>query len=93
MEALYRWEGVTPDLRARLRLVLVQEFDLPVAEVRAGSLSAADLQYGDERGPNGDPVGVIQVRFAAEDGLEARLLAGRDGLDFRLLVVVPAAGP
>jgi hypothetical protein len=93
MEALYRWEGAPGDLRDRVRLVLAQELDLAVAEVRAAPLSAADLQYGPERRPNGSPVGVVEVRFASADGLGARLLAGRDGLEFRLLLVVPVAGP
>lgn len=93
MEALYLWDGAPEDLRGRVRLVLAQEFDLPVAAVRAVPLSAADLQHGADRRPNGSPVGVIDVRFASEDGLGARLLAGRDGLGFRLLLVVPVPGP
>lgn len=93
MEALYEWDGVSGGLRDRVRLVLVQEFDLEVASVGVAPLSAADLQYGAERRPNGDPVGVVDIRFASSDGLGARLLAGRDGLDFRLLLVVPVAGP
>ena len=93
MESLYRWEGAPEDLRGRVRLVLAQEFDLEVAAVGVAPLSAADLQYGAERRPNGHPVGVVDIRFASSDGLGARLLAGRDGLDFRLLLVVPVAGP
>ncbi len=93
MEALYRWDGAPEDLRGRVRLVLAQEFDLPVASVGVAPLSAADLQYGSARRPNGHPVGVVDVRFASADGLGARLLAGRDGLEFRLLLVVPVAGP
>ena len=93
MEALYLWDGVPEDLRRRVRLVLVQELEIPVAGARAAPLSAADLQYGPRSRPNGDPVGVVDVRFASSDGLGARLLAGRDGLDFRLLLVVPVAGP
>ena len=93
MEALYLWEGAPPDLRGRVRLVLAQEFDLEVAAVGVAPLSAADLQHGPERRPNGRPVGVVDIRFATSDGLGARLLAGRDGLGFRLLLVVPVAGP
>jgi hypothetical protein len=48
---------------------------------------------GLERKINGQPVGVIEVRFAAEDDLSARLVAGRQGRDFRFLIVVPVAGP
>jgi hypothetical protein len=93
MEALYRWEGAPEGLRDRVRLVLAQELDLAVASVGVAPLSAADLQYGAERRPNGNPVGIVDIRFASSDGLGARLLAGRDGLDFRLLLVVPVAGP
>lgn len=93
LESLYRWEGVDAPLRARIRAVLAQELDLEVAAVRAARLSEADLVHGPDRRPNGEPLGVIEVRYAAEDGLSARHLAGRDGWDFRLLVIVPVAGP
>lgn len=93
MEALYRWEGVDAPLRARIRSVLIQELDLEVASVGAARLSAADLVHAPDRRANGEPAGIVEVTFAAEDGLSARLLAGRDGLDFRLLIVVPVAGP
>ena len=89
MESLYCWDGVAPEQRRRLRLALEQEFDLPVLAVRAARLTAADRLAGSSQQPNLEPVGVLEVSFAVNDGLGARLLAGRRGLGFRLVVLVP----
>ncbi len=93
MEALHRWEGVSPGSRARIRLVLAQELELPVAEVRAVPLAADDLRLGPDSRLNGEPVGAVEIRCDADARLVARLLVGRDGLGFRFLLAVPAAGP
>jgi hypothetical protein len=93
MEALYHWEGVDEALRNRIRSVFIQEFELEVQDVKVRPLLSTDLVPGLERKINGQPVGVIEVRFAAEDDLSARLVAGRQGRDFRFLIVVPVAGP
>ena len=93
MEALYHWEGVDEALRNRIRSVFIQEFELEVQDVKVRPLLSTDLVPGLERKINGQPVGVIEVRFAAEDDLSARLVAGRQGRYFRFLIVVPVAGP
>jgi hypothetical protein len=90
MEALYCWDGVAPEQRRRLLLALQQEFDLPVLAVRAARLAPADRLAGTSQRPNLDPVGVLEVSFDVHDGLGARLLAGRDGLAFRLVVLIPS---
>ena len=90
MEALYCWEGVAPEQRRRLLLALQQELELPVVAVRAARLTAADRLAGASQRPNLEPIGVVEVSFAVNDGLGARLLAGRRGLGFRLVVLVPS---
>lgn len=90
MEALYCWDGVEPEQRRRLRLALQQELELPVTAVRAARLAPPDRLLGAAQRPNLTPVGVIEVSFAVNDGLGARLLAGRSGLAFRLVVLVPS---
>jgi len=90
MEALYCWEGVDAAERQRIRLALLQEIEMPVAAVRGARLSPSDrLPWGSRR-PNLDPVGVLEVSFAVEDGLASRILVGRSGLRFRLVVLVPS---
>lgn len=90
MEALYCWDGVAPAERERIRLALRQEFDLPVAAARASRLAPADRVPWVSQRPNLEPVGVVEVSFAVEDRLAARMLAGRRGLGFRLVVLIPA---
>jgi hypothetical protein len=90
MEALYCWDGVAPDQRRRLLLALQQELELPVTHVRAARLAPTDRLRGDSQRPNLEPVGVLEVSFAVNDGLGARLLAGRQGLGFRLVVLIPS---
>lgn len=90
MESLYCWDGVAPEQRRRLLLALQQELELPVVAVRAARLTAADRLTGVSQRPNLEPVGVIEVSFAVDDGLGARLLAGRSGLGFRLVVLIPS---
>lgn len=93
MEALYHWEGVDEPLRNRIRSVFIQEFELEVQDTKIRPLLSTDLLHGLDRKVNGQPTGVIEIRFTAEDDLSARLLAGRQGLKFRFLIVVPVAGP
>lgn len=89
MEALYCWDGVAPEQRRRLLLALQQELELPLVAVRAARLAPADRLAGASQQPNLEPVGVLEVSFAVNDGLGARLLVGRRGLGFRLVVLVP----
>jgi hypothetical protein len=90
MEALYCWDGVAPEQRRRLLLALQQELELPLTAVRASRLSPPDRLVGSAQRPNLEPVGVLEVSFAVNDGLGARLLAGRRGLGFRLVVLIPS---
>ncbi|MFZ9200887.1 MAG: hypothetical protein ACO23N_00455 [Opitutales bacterium] len=93
LEALYCWDGADPALRARLRQVLVGEFELPVRSVEAERCSDVDRLQGQTQRPNLEPTGVIVVRFATEDGLGARLLAGGPWSSPRLVVLLPPPPP
>lgn len=93
LEALYCWEGVDPALRTRLRQVLVGEFELPVRSVDVERCSDIDRLQSQTQRPNLEPTGVIVVRFATEDGLGARLLAGGSWSKPRLVVLLPPAPP
>lgn len=92
LEALYCWDGVAPALRERVRLVLLQEFDLPVRAVGVERCTAVDRLQGDSQRANLEPTGVVVVEFASADGLGARLLAGGSWSRPRLVVLLPA-GP
>jgi hypothetical protein len=89
MEALYCWDGVPAEQRRRLLLALQQELELPVLAVRAARLAPPDRLSGASQRPNLEPIGVLEVSFAVNDGLGARLLVGRQGLGFRLVVLIP----
>lgn len=91
IESLFCWEGVDASTRARLRLVIQQEHELPVASVVVRALPAYDRQPGPGMRPNLTPDAVIEVTFATVDRLSAAYLAGRDGLfRHRLVVMLPA---
>lgn len=94
LESLYCWDGVDGALRARLRLVLTQELDLPVRRVAAERCGPIDRLQGATQRPNLEPTGVVVVEFDVADGLGARLLAGGSWWRPRLIVLLPpAAGP
>lgn len=94
LEALYCWDGVPPAQRERLRLVLIQEFELPVRSVSAERCGALDRPQGESQRPNLDPSGVIVVEFDSADGLGARLLAGGPWWARpRLIVLQPPGRP
>lgn len=93
LEALYCWDGVDPAQRARLRQVLVGEFELPIRSVEAERCSDIDRLQGETQRPNLEPTGVIVVRFDTADGLGARLLAGGSWARPRLIVLLPPARP
>ncbi len=91
IESLFCWEGVDASTRARLRLVIQQEHELPVASVVVRALPAYDRQPGPGLRPNLTPDAVIEVTFATADRLSAAYLAGRDGFfRHRLVVMLPA---
>lgn len=90
MESLFCWDGVDAATRARIRFVILQEHELPVASVVVRPLTAFDRQFAPHLRPNLAPAGTIQVTFATADGLTAAYLAGRDGLRHRLIVMLPA---
>lgn len=92
LEALYCWDGVEPALRERVRLVLIQELELPVRSVVAERCTAVDRLQGETQRPNLEPTGVVVVEFASADGLGARLLAGGPWSRPRLVVLLPS-GP
>ena len=94
LESLYCWDDVPPALRERLRLVLIQEFDLPVRTVEAARCSAIDRLQGETQRANLEPTGVIVVEFGSADGLGARLLAGGPWWARpRLIVLLPPPRP
>lgn len=91
IESLFCWEGVDAATRSRLRLVIQQEHELPVASVVVRPLPAYDRQAGPGLRPNLTPDAVIEVTFATADRLSAAYLAGRDGFfRHRLVVMLPA---
>ncbi len=91
IENLFCWEGVDAATRSRLRLVIQQEHELPVASVVVRPLPAYDRQPGPGLRPNLTPDAVIEVTFATADRLSAAYLAGRDGFfRHRLVVMLPA---
>jgi len=91
IENLFCWEGVDAATRSRLRLVIQQEHELPVASVVVRPLLAFDRQSGPGLRPNLPPSAVIEVTFATADRLSAAYLAGRDGFfRHRLVVMLPA---
>ena len=91
IEELFCWEGVDAATRSRLRLVIQQEHELPIASVVVRPLSAFERQSGPGLRPNLPPDAVIEVTFATADRLSAAYLAGRDGFfRHRLVVMLPA---
>jgi hypothetical protein len=91
IEQLFCWEGVDAATRSRLRLVIQQEHELPVASVVVRPLLPFDRQPGPGLRPNLPPDAVIEVTFATADRLSAAYLVGRDGLfRHRLVVMLPA---
>lgn len=91
IERLFCWDGVDAATRARLRLVIQQEHELPVASVVVRPLPAYDRQPGPGLRPNLAPDAVIEVTFATADRLSAAYLVGRDGFfRHRLVVMLPA---
>jgi hypothetical protein len=91
IENLFCWEGVDAATRSRLRLVIQQEHELPVASVVVRPLLAFDRQPGPGLRPNLTPDAVIEVTFATTDRLSAAYLVGRDGFfRHRLVVMLPA---
>ena len=90
MERLFCWDGVDDATRGRIRFVILQEHELPVASVTARPLNAFDRQAGPGLRPNLTPTGTIEVIFATTDRLSAAYLAGRDGFRHKLIVMLPA---
>jgi hypothetical protein len=91
IENLFCWEGVDAATRSRLRLVIQQEHELPVASVVVRPLLPFDRQPGPGLRPNLTPDAVIEVTFATTDRLSAAYLVGRDGFfRHRLVVMLPA---
>ncbi len=90
MERLFCWDGVDAATRARIRFVILQEYELPVASVVVRPLTVFDRQTGPGLRPNLTPAGIVEVTFATTDRLSASYLAGRDGFRHKLIVMLPA---
>lgn len=90
MEQLFCWDGVDAATRARIRFVILQEYELPIASVGVRPLSPLDRQPGPGLRPNLAPAATIEVAYATTDRLSAAFLAGRDGFRHKLIVMLPA---
>ena len=91
IEGLFCWEGVDAATRARLRLVIRQEHELPIAQATVRPLRPLDLQPGSTLRPILQPDAVLEVTYATTDRLSAAYLIGRDGWTrHRLVVMLPA---
>jgi len=91
MEQLFCWEGVDDKTRARVRLVILQEFELPVETVSVRPLTLLDRNSGPGLRPNLKPAATVEVIYASPDHLSSAFLVGRDGWwRHRLVVMVPA---
>lgn len=90
MEDLFCWDGVDAATRARIRFVILQEYELPVASVVVRPLTSLDRQASPGLRPNLPPAATVEVAYATTDRLSAAYLAGRDGLRHKLIVMLPA---
>lgn len=90
MEQLFCWDGVDAATRGRIRFVILQEYELPVASVTVRPLTAFDRQVSPGLRPNLTPAGSVEVVYATADRLSASYLAGRDGFRHKLVVMLPA---
>jgi len=90
MEQLFCWDGVDAATRGRIRFVILQEYELPVASVAVRPLNAFDRQVSPGLRPNLTPAGSVEVVYATSDRLSASYLAGRDGFRHKLVVMLPA---
>jgi len=90
MEQLYCWEGVDAATRARVRLVILQEFELPVASVVVKPLAPIDRLANPGLRANLPAAATIEVTYDTSDHLSSAFLAGRDGwFHHRLVVMIP----
>ncbi len=91
MERLFCWDGVDEGTRTRLRLVIWQEQDWPIASVEARPLSLFDHRTGVGLRANLEPAASIVVTYATTDRLTSSYLVGRAGwFRYQLAVMVPA---
>jgi hypothetical protein len=91
MERLYDWTDVDAATRARVRLIILQEFELPVLEVAPLPTPPPDLSALVDFRPNLVPTGVIRVIHDTPDRLSSEFLIGKAGFaEYRLINLVPA---
>lgn len=91
IEGLFCWEGVDDATRTRLRMVIRQEHELPIAHVSLRPLRSLDVPPSATLRPNLPPDAVLEVTYATADRLSAAYLIGRDGWSrHRLVVMLPA---
>lgn len=90
MERLFCWDGVDDKTRGRIRLAILQEFELPVESVVIRPLLSTDGRDGPGLRPNLTPAATVVVTYATPDRLTSAWLAGRQGLSgHRLIVMLP----
>ena len=90
MERLYDWTDVDAATRARVRQVILQEFELPVATVLPLRSPPPDLSALSDFRPNLPPIGVIRVIHDTPDRLSSDFLVGNAGFgEVRLVNLVP----
>jgi hypothetical protein len=90
MEALFCWEGVDEATHSRVRLAILQEFELPVESVVVKPLQSTDSYVGLGLRPNLKPQVKMLVTYGTPDHLSAAFLAGRQNFwgPYRLMVMV-----
>jgi hypothetical protein len=90
VERLYDWTDVDAPTRARVRQVILQEFELPVATVLPLRSPPPDLSALSDFRPNLPPIGVIRVIHDTPDRLSSDFLVGNAGFgEVRLVNLVP----
>ena len=90
VERLYDWTDVDAATRARVRQVILQEFELPVATVLPLRSPPPDLSALSDFRPNLPPIGVIRVIHDTPDRLSSDFLVGNAGFgEVRLVNLVP----
>jgi hypothetical protein len=90
MEALFCWEGVDEATHSRVRLAILQEFELPVESVVVKPLLGTDGYVSHNLHPNLKPSMTMMVTYGTADHLSAAFLAGRQNFwsPYRLIVMV-----
>lgn len=86
----YCWEGVTPEYRRLVRVIVHTELDHPIASVLIEPLNSGDdfirNEYaGDIYEPNLEPVCKLQVVYAIPERLHSTYLLGLDEDHYKII--------